>query len=177
MPTPGFNIGPPTDQAPSPARRATISRGAPASRISSRIGPRGAVNAVSYFQAKAANPSVGWHGGCGPIAISITRSSYMVLINLLLKAGTRLLPVNAWASGDPNTTTDWGLWWFNYDNISSTLIDGRIVGSTVRLTSSTPLNYAVRVGHAWEQDCAGSEIYDSNGQLCLPMTPEMLLSA
>jgi hypothetical protein len=69
------------------------------------------------------------------------------------------------------------VWWFNYGDISSTLIDGRIVGGYVRLTSNTPLSYAVRAGHAWAESCAGLDVYDSNGLPCLPITPEMLVSA
>ena len=47
-------------------------------------GIRGAINAVSYFQAKAADPNVGLHGGCGPIAPSMVRAGYQVLVNFAL---------------------------------------------------------------------------------------------
>jgi len=45
---------------------------------------RGAVNAVSYFQAKAADPNVGLNGGCGPIAPGMVRAGYQVLVNFAL---------------------------------------------------------------------------------------------
>jgi hypothetical protein len=54
------------------------------------------------------------------------------------------------------------VWWFNYCDSSSTLTDGRIVGGCVRLTSNTPLSYAVHSGHAWAESCAGLDVYDSN---------------
>jgi hypothetical protein len=94
-----------------------------------------------------------------------------------LTPGAILIPGNPWAGGDVNLTTNWGLWWFNYGDISSTLTDGRIVGGYVRLTTNTPLSYPVRAGHAWAESCAGLDVYDSNGLPCLPITPEMRVSA
>ena len=48
------------------------------------MGIHGAINAVSYFQAKAADSNVGLHGGCGPIAMGIVRTGYQILINFAL---------------------------------------------------------------------------------------------
>jgi hypothetical protein len=49
-----------------------------------------------------------------------------------------------------------------------------IVGPYVQIVSNTPLNYPIRAGHAWERDCAGPDICIEDGQLGLPITPEML---
>jgi hypothetical protein len=49
------------------------------------MGIRGATNAVSYFKAKALDPNVGLHGGCGPIAMGIARNGYMALISFALQ--------------------------------------------------------------------------------------------
>ena len=53
----------------------------------------------------------------------------------------------------------------------STLVSGLIVGPYVQIVSNTPLTYPIRAGHAWEQDCAGPDIYTDDGQLGLLIRP------
>lgn len=149
------------------------------------MGVRGAVNAKSYFDAKTAGTLATPHGGAGPRVVGITRlpGGYEVLVNFQLKPGAWISPANPWTypsvftQYDVNLTTNWGLWWGIGDHARLTTTDGRIVGGAVRLISTTPLNYPIAIGHAWEHDCAGADIYDSNGQLALPHTRGMLVSA
>ena len=138
------------------------------------MGARDAWNAYSYFAAKAVDPAVELHGGCGPIATSVARNGYMALIGFSVRPGAWLLPSNPWGGGDVNLTTNWGLWWSNLSWTPPTLTDGRIVGGYVRLTANTPLGGPVRPGHAWAQNCSGIDVYDSSGMVALPFTPEML---
>jgi hypothetical protein len=49
-------------------------------------------------------------------------------------------------------------------------------GGYVRLASDTSLIWPVAIGHAWEHNCAGLDVFDNYGQVALPVTPEMLLS-
>lgn len=146
------------------------------------MGYRGALNAFSYFCAKAAGTLATPHYGAGPQVTAIVRAGTEVLVMFATKPGAWLTPQNPWLSpgvftqSDINLTTNWGLWWGNFQS-QLNLTDGRIVGGQVRLICDTGLANPVRVGHAWERYCSGADVYDSNGQVALPLTPDMLVSA
>lgn len=145
------------------------------------MGRRGAWNAYSYFTAKAAGTLDTPHHGAGPLITGIQRAGYQVVVNFGVAQNCYLTPGNPWAypgvyaQTDVNLTTNWGLWWSNFSSQLS-LIDGRIVGGAVRLLCNTQLTSPVRVGHAWMQACAGIDVYDSVGRVCLPLTPDALAS-
>lgn len=145
------------------------------------MGRRGALNAYSFFTAKADGALGTPHYGAGPQIVSIQRAGYAVMVDFEMCRGAYLTPQNPWAypgsysQSDVNLTTNWGLWWANFSS-QLNLIDGRVVGGAVRLLCDTNLTAAVRAGHAWEQDCSGIDVYDNRGLVCLPLTPDSLSS-
>lgn len=131
-------------------------------QASAEMGRRGAENAYSSL-----NSPTELHGGAGPRIVQLSRSGNNLFVDVALRNGAFLRPTAL--------TTNWVL--FEASTFaSSALCAGTAYGKTITLTGYAPIPVA-RIGHAAAQNYGGIDVYDSDGQVCLPLTPEMLVSS
>lgn len=131
-------------------------------------GIRGSVNANSYFAAKAAGTHNVNHFGAGPKVSKIVRLNNMALVYVDTKPGTWIQARNPWS--DSSDVTNLKLFWGINACDELGVVYCRMDGGLIRIASPTVLSYSVSIGHAQERDWGGLDVYDSNGQVLLPLT-------
>lgn len=142
------------------------------------MGGRGAINAASYFAAKAAGTLATPHYGAGPRIIGIQRggAANRVLVNVAVKPGFCLQPVNPWGSSSVALSC-FGMWWGVGSKAQLNVIGIYLLGGQIAIDADTGLAWACAVGNHWERGGSiAASVYDTQGQPLMQHTSEMLVS-